>query len=215
MLGSTFSCFPRVPDREHARLRMDQATQSSLLVRSTHRQRGFSLLELMAALAVAALILGVGVPSFTTTVKDATIVSSANRLLSDMHHARSLAVTRNQRVTICPTTNGSACNTTNWAQGWLVFVDPNNDGALNSGEPIERVSEGTPGMSLQAFAFTNAITFRPNGRAMGATTATSTGAFLLCDDRGAPHARGIVIDPGGRPRVAHFAKLGQTAPCPT
>jgi type IV fimbrial biogenesis protein FimT len=174
------------------------------------RQRGFSLLELMVTLALAAVILTVGIPSFTTTTKNARMVSAANALLADLHYARDVAVTRNQRVVVCPSGNGTTCNTTDWALGRLIFVDLNNDGAWNSGEEILRVTAGTSPLSLNTFLFTDAVTFRPNGRAMGETITVNQGMFVLCDDRGPAHARGIFVERSGRPRVTAGG-----VPCPS
>ncbi|MBN1239121.1 MAG: GspH/FimT family pseudopilin [Gammaproteobacteria bacterium] len=175
-------------------------------------QSGFSLLELMVALAVGGLLLSLGVPGYMTVTKNARIVASANGFLADMHYMRDLAITSNERVVMCPTSSGSGCDAADWAEGRMVFVDRNADGSPDPGEPIERVSEPARSLSVQAFAFGGSITYRPNGRV---TTGTGTGAFLMCDDRGSDHARAVMVDPSGRPRVSHLARVGSTAPCPS
>lgn len=188
--------------------------------RSDSQQAGFTLAELMVAIAVGAVLLSIGVPSLTRFMKDAAMVSSANDLLFDMHFARDTAIARNRRVVMCPSSSGAACDSADWAAGWIVFVDNDNDGALDGGEPIERVGARLDGLSLQNVpgpgiaGFPNSLTYRPNGRAMGDTVTDNRGVLLMCDDRGAPHARGIFVEPSGRPRVSHLAELGITAPCP-
>ena len=178
-------------------------------------QCGFSLMELLTTIGVGALLISVGLPGLTEFTKNASIVSSSNTFLGDMHYARDLAVTRNSRVVLCPSDTGQSCNVNDWAAGWIVYVDDNNNSVLDVGETIERVGEGLSGLSVQPVKFGNSLTFRPSGRVMGATVGDNFGAFLLCDDRGAEHARAVVIEVSGRPRVSHLAQMGVTAPCPT
>lgn len=180
----------------------------------SHAQSGFSLAELLTAIGISALLLSVGLPSLTTFTKNANIVTSSNQMLADMHFARDLAITRNRRVVMCPSTSGLACDAADWATGWMVYVDNDNDRVFDAGEPIERVTEEMSGLAVQTGQFVNALTYRPNGRVMGATLADNFGAFLLCDDRGSDHARAVIVDFSGRPRVTHLAEMGIVAPCP-
>jgi type IV fimbrial biogenesis protein FimT len=177
-------------------------------------QAGFSLLELVVTIGIGAILLSVGVPSLTAMSKNANIVTASNDFLMDLHYARDLAVTRNQRVMLCPSTSGLACDSVDWTTGWVVFVDNDRDQSVDADEPIERAGEELSGLSLDSGQFANSITFRPNGRAMGDAVTTSVGAFLMCDDRGSDHARGIIVDYGGRPRVTHLASIGAVAVCP-
>src|SRR5690606_20090807 len=99
-------------------------------------QAGFTLAELLVTIAVGAIVLGIGVPSYTSFAKNANMVSASNSFLFDLHYTRDTAVTRNTRVVMCASTNGTSCNASSWATGWLVFVDMDNDGVLDAGEPI-------------------------------------------------------------------------------
>lgn len=178
-------------------------------------QAGFSLAELLTAVGVAALLFSVGLPSYTKFAKDANIVTSANGLLADMHYARDLAITQNRRVVMCPSDSGLDCDGAAWTDGWIVFVDDDNDRAHDAGEPVERVGAELSGLSLQSAQFPNSLVYRPGGRVMGATVQDNFGAFLMCDDRGAEHARAVIVDFSGRPRVTHLAAIGAKAVCPS
>lgn len=180
----------------------------------SQRQSGFTLLELMTAILVGSILLTVGIPSFTTVVKNANIIGESNGFLADLHFARDLAITRNRRVVVCPSATGQACDGAAWTDGRIVFVDEDADGARDAAETIERVADELSDLVIQPFQFANSVTYRPNGRAMGAAVANEIGAFLVCDDRGADHARALIIDFGGRPRVTHLASMGIVAPCP-
>jgi type IV fimbrial biogenesis protein FimT len=95
---------------------------------NTSHQRGFNLLELMAAVAVLGVLLAVGVPSFTQMLRNNNVVANTNELVVALSTARSEAVRRGLPVAVCarsgPTSD--ACRTgtaNNWGDGWLVFTD--------------------------------------------------------------------------------------------
>jgi type IV fimbrial biogenesis protein FimT len=63
------------------------------------RQRGFTLIELMVALAIAALLLLLGMPSFTTYLRNSEIRSTSESLINGLRAATAEAANRNQPVT--------------------------------------------------------------------------------------------------------------------
>lgn len=178
------------------------------------RQNGFTLMELLTTMAVAALLASMAVPSFTTLSLNSKRVSSTNELVSAMHYARSSAVLRNARFTVCPTSNGTACEAVGWNQGWLAFADLNSDQAVNFGETVSRSGLGAAGLSVVSAEFPNFFIYRSNGRVMGAVATTNTGNFTICDRRGANHARVIIIDTSGRPRLSKTMSDGSVPACP-
>jgi len=101
---------------------------------------GFTLAELMVALAVAAILVTLAVPSYQRLVVDARMTAQANEFLTMMHFARSEAVKRNATVTMCKSDDGAACATSGtWAQGWMVFVDSGAAGTVDGGDAVLRV----------------------------------------------------------------------------
>jgi type IV fimbrial biogenesis protein FimT len=179
------------------------------------RQRGFTLFEMLVALAIAALLLSVGVPSYTDFVRNANQVTSSNEMLASLHFARDLAITRNVRVTVCPSSDGASCDDGGaWNQGWIVFVDINGDRQVDGGETIERAVAEIEAPSVESTEFGDFLIYRPNGRVMVDALGENTGELTFCDIRGADHARVVIIDISGRPRVAHQAADGGTPTCP-
>lgn len=88
-----------------------------------HRKgiQGFTLYELMITVAVAAIILSFGVPSFTTFMANNRATTHANELVTALNLARSEATRRGMAVTVCSSTNNSTCNgDTDWSTGWVV-----------------------------------------------------------------------------------------------
>lgn len=104
--------------------------------------RGVSLIELMITLAIGAIILTVGVPAFQTTVVNARVAAHTNDYISSLNLARSEAVKRGRRVLLCKSSDGASCITSGgWEQGWIVFLDMDNNAAVDtgSGDVILRV----------------------------------------------------------------------------
>ena len=92
---------------------------------------------------IVAIIAGFGVPSFTQFIREGELTSRANSALIALQLARSEAISRGQPVMACPSTDGSSCNGTNWADGWLVATDSGGSaGSVDTGDgdQILRVS---------------------------------------------------------------------------
>lgn len=96
-----------------------------------NRSHGFTLVELMITLLLAAIIMSLAVPGFGDLMRGNRAATQANELVAALNLARSEAVKRGARVSACPSTNQATCaNSTDWATGWIVFVDlAANDGA--------------------------------------------------------------------------------------
>ncbi len=168
------------------------------------RQSGFTLIELMIAVTLSAIVLSLAVPSFRTIVQDNRQVTRLNDLITDLAYARSEAVRGGTTVTICPydadgngtqdvAAAGDACGGgTDWSSGWVVFVDDNGDDTLAAPADLLRVATAASGGLDLSFGRTS-IRFNPQGLALG-----FTGTFILCDDRGSAHARGRVVNNTGR-----------------
>ena len=102
------------------------------------KNTGFTLIELIVTLAVAAILITVAGPNFLTFIQNNRLTAQANEMVGSLQLARSEAVKRNLDVIVCRSTNPTAtspnCNTTGgitWETGWVVFVDKDNDLAID------------------------------------------------------------------------------------
>ena len=106
-------------------------------------QRAFSLVELAVALAVAAILVGMAAPSFRDMVRRNVADGALYDLLGDLQFARSEAIRRGTRVTICAAAADGGCGT-GWDAGRVVFVDDaapgtgGTVGGLDAGELVLR-----------------------------------------------------------------------------
>ena len=96
------------------------------------RPDGFTLMELMIVLTVAGLVLGFGLPAFSSYRTTLALDAARQQLIGDMRSARQFAVTRRSPVYV---TFGTPPTTTNITT-YQIHVDGNANGALNAGERL-------------------------------------------------------------------------------
>lgn len=90
---------------------------------------GFTLIELMITIAIAAILLTIGVPGFRDLIINNRIASQTNELVTAINMARSEAVKRGEPVTVCASSDQATCSLSrNWATGWITIVDNQTSG---------------------------------------------------------------------------------------
>ncbi len=154
-------------------------------------QSGFTLVELMIALAVAAVLLGLAVPSFREMVIQNRLTSSANEFMATLNFARSEAIRRGQSVWLCKSLDGATCQVggNKWETGWLVFLDKNGDEKWTTGDEVLRVWPALPqGFTLRPNNnFDNYLRYTARGEA------NNLGTFAICYNNQRIGAKAIVI----------------------
>jgi type IV fimbrial biogenesis protein FimT len=158
---------------------MYHTTATRLPQARLRRIAGVSLIELLVVVAVAAILMGIGMSSYQGITISYRMSGEINGLLGDMQYARSEAIKQGQNVVICVSTSGTDCSggNTNWNLGWIVFVDVNNtqttggNGALvlrkqaafTGGNPPDTLTDGA----------TSLVSFDREGLALGLLTTMS------------------------------------------
>ena len=99
-------------------------------------QYGFTIIELMTAVALLAVLVVIGVPAFNSTISSNEAVAKSNSFLSALKLARTEATKRRQNIIVCASNNQTDCVSNNWSDGWIVFVDADNDSLFDAGETI-------------------------------------------------------------------------------
>ncbi|MFM8443315.1 MAG: GspH/FimT family pseudopilin [Methylococcus sp.] len=172
---------------------------------------GFTLIELMVTLAVAAIVLTVGIPSFREFIERNRVSAYTNRLVGALQLARSEAIKRGRHVTLCNyDSNKKECKSDGaWQDGWQLYVNE------ASGDVLIQLYEAMPGLTITGgVKFACWIGFGPSGNPEASLDAScqgdtetdfpvGNGSFTLCSSRlTATHTgRKVVINPVGRIRT--------------
>ncbi len=145
--------------------------------------KGFTLMELMVTIAISALTLSLGVPSFVAIVQNARLTSGTNEFLSALHQARGSAIERGVRTTLCPSSDAAACDiNAEWNEGWILFVDDNSDGGLDAGELVLTRHAALNGPMLISDNPGESVAYFPSGESR--VGANRLGSFTIFDSRG-------------------------------
>lgn len=150
---------------------------------------GFTLIELMVTLAVIAITLSIGVPSFQGIVSDNRMSGAANNLIGAMNVARSEAIKRGRSVNVTASSG-------DWSNGGSVIVQPRL-GTTDAAETIRRF-DATTGMTISGSSTT--YSFLPSGF----FSLAAAEAITICDAaRTGETGRKITVSTSGRMAVSH------------
>jgi len=162
------------------------------------RQRGVTLIELMIAIIILAILLAIGVPAFRDASLGSKLSSVATDLVASVQLARSEAIKRNRTMTLCSSTDGASCaDSGDWETGWVILDPDDNVVQTHGAAPLT--------IEVSQTAGPNRLSFQPIG--IGATAA----AFRIC--RASPlgaQERTLTLSASGSPTI----EITQDQSCP-
>jgi type IV fimbrial biogenesis protein FimT len=181
-----------------------------------HSARGFTMIELMVTLTVAAVLMGLGVPAFRDLARNGRLTGGSNDLLVAVVAARNAAMRTSATASMCPSANPdlAAANCSGGAtQGWIVFMDTNANCQRDAGE--EKVTQMSIHSEVDPVSNADCIQFAPTGFRRPVAGEPATARVMFCDPRGntlvsgdLSFARGLEVLPTGRAYVTRsFAEL--------
>jgi type IV fimbrial biogenesis protein FimT len=176
------------------------------------KSSGFTLVELMITLAIAGILVAVGIPSFSSTISSNRLSSYANEFVTALNLARSEAIRRGQNVVV------RRIGTQQWENGWQVFVDVDRSSTANTNtfndDGDNTLCEAGEDCMLRVYpALSGAFTLRGNNNFVNFIGYTpigisnNIGSFVICDnsDGNAPSqantSKLITVNFLGRPHM--------------
>jgi len=112
--------------------------------------RGFTLMELLVTMAVAAILLAIAVPNFQSFFNRNRVVTVTNDFITAVNYARSEAIKGGAITTLCMSSSGVACTgNSGWSNGWIIWVDRNANGVMDTGVVSELIRAHGPINAVQ------------------------------------------------------------------
>ncbi|HJV80018.1 GspH/FimT family pseudopilin [Noviherbaspirillum sp.] len=145
---------------------------------------GFTLTELMITVAIAAILLGIGLPSLSSFMGSQAITTASHDVTAMLVLARSEAIKRNANVVATPVSG-------DWKNGWTVDV--------TIGGATTTLGKQSAYNGLTITSPVSSVTYGSNGRVQGLTVPT----FEIT---GGSHTRCVKVTLSGLPN-------GKTGSC--
>lgn len=133
-------------------------------------ERGFTLIELLVTLVVLAIITTIALPSFQSIIQTNQARAELADFASYLQAARAEAIREGQIITVCGSTNGTACSGTAdvWEKGWIIFTDTNGNQSVDVGETVLKVGQSfSTTDTLRSNASLKGLSFNREGFALG------------------------------------------------
>ncbi len=171
-----------------------------------HHQRGFTLIELSMALAIATIVFALAASAVGALADRARIARLQTELSAVFVDSARQAVAGGVAVVLCP--SGSArpgcADGFDWSDGWLAFADRDGDRHFSNGDAA-LIRAGPPGGGLRLLTSRGRpkIVFQPDGDSAG-----SNATFVFCSKRG--RAGTLMLSNAGRFRIAQGHPMPST-----
>ncbi|XKH60530.1 GspH/FimT family pseudopilin [Halomonas sediminis] len=158
-----------------------------------HPQCGLSLIELLVALSLAAIIATWGIPSFQALGERTALSSEVMRIKRALTLARNTAITRQSKITLCPANAGGDACENNWSGPLMIIDDPSGSDGF-SADTILRTLPATPHVTVTYNREWKRMRYDILGHASG-----YNGRFTVCPAQG--NGSEVILSQLGRVRV--------------
>ena len=173
-------------------------------------RRGFTLVELLIAVAVVAILLNVAVSGFGSVIQASRAYHARAALLGVLTTARARAAYADVDVGLCPSASGERCDDGfRWEGGWVAFADMNGSDRLDPGDVVlsRQLALGA-GIRVATSRGRRHLEFQPNG-----SNAGSNATFTICDRRGPAKATALAMGNAGTYREVKPSPAGIAVAC--
>lgn len=162
-----------------------------------HNAEGFTLIEAMIVMVVAAILLAIAVPAWSNAMSAAHNGVARSTLATSVLDAVRHSALTGVEVVMCPHTGATQCKGgVDWRGGWIVFADLNGNRTRDANETLVSSAPALQGgVRLRSTVGRTRLVFQPSGGNAGSNV-----TFTLCDGRGIAQATTLVLANDGRLR---------------
>ena len=163
---------------------------------------GFTLVELLMVLMIAAVLFSLGAPSFTNLIRETQMETDVREILDSFWLARRFAANSNLHVSVCGSSGGNACDSA-WNEGYIIFSHSSTATEYINATETPVLYRYSSGENYTIQGNIRKFTFRPSGLIRG-----QSGSLLYCPNiDSSDNKYRIVVSRGGRIRVYDADKL--------
>lgn len=172
------------------------------------RRNGFTLVETLCVLAIAAILASLAMPAWRQLLAESSLRAGSRQTVAALHLARQQALTSGRPVTACPSFDARQC--AEGAPGWIMFRKESSGqaGRMQAGDTLLQTWQMPARLVVSATR--DYASFLPQ------TSAAATTTFQFCHPA-APGLRiAVVVSQTGRVRVTRPGPASTPAPsaCP-
>ncbi len=151
-------------------------------------------------IAISIILFGIAIPSYQSYITQAKVTAGINQLAGLIQLARQSAVSKNQVVTVCPSSDGINCSR-DWRQGQILFTDNNKNHVIDENDQLIKALpalDKNHNLTWKAFQNKKFLQYSPAG-----FTRSQNGTFRYCvDGENLKYNRALIINKTGRVRIS-------------
>lgn len=142
---------------------------------------GFTLIELMVTIAVAAILLTIGVPSLISVYEGVRVNNNIAKIHDIMVFARNQAVSYGTTVNVCPFGSATSCDTrADWSNGIRVYIGTDKElRAIDGFHSSDKITGSV-----------DSLTFTSDGLSSG-------GTLIYCPAGKTVESKSVIVNVGG------------------
>ena len=177
---------------------------------SLRLSKGFTLIEFVIALSIVAILAGVAIPSYSKFVAKSEQATMMSNFMLAINKGKQFSQLYRKRIALCPSADLQQCTGgLEWQNGYLVFVDLNEDRILDANEKVlKALKENASHVKIQTSVGRKKLSYYPWGESPG-----SNATVRFCAEDEVIPGKAIIISNKGETRFSDYLPTGDPVTC--